>query len=137
MSQKRRGDTPRSKRTRLGTFDQWDSMKPGTKYNPLVLDYDENATQFIEDQIRMGTEEKNNMAKAQQYFKSEEGRWCSYKIAQTLGFDRANGIYDFGKEFEQAKALLNNEKDTASKEEQKKALMFLLANLFDEGYYEE
>ena len=29
MSQKRR--------TRVGTFDQWDPMKPGTKYNPIVL----------------------------------------------------------------------------------------------------
>ena len=115
-------------------------MKPGTKHNPIVLDYDEDATQFIEDLMRMGAQEKN-MAKAQQYFKSAvavaDGAVIRDALRQRLDLIRANGIYDFGKEFEQAKALLNNEKDTAPKEEQKKALMFLLANLFDEGYYED
>lgn len=103
--------------------DQWDPMKPGTKWNPIVLDYDEDATQFIEDRIRMGAEEKN-MAKAQQYWKSAvkmaDGAVIRDDLRQRLDLIRANGIYDFGKEFEQAKALLNNEKDTAPKEEQKK-----------------
>jgi len=115
-------------------------MEPGTKWNPIVLDYDEDATQFIEDRIKKGIE-ANSMAEAQQYFKTAvkiaDGAVIRDDLRQRLDLIRANSIYEFGSKFEQAKTLLNNEKNSASKQDLEKALMFLLTNLFDEGYYED
>ena len=115
-------------------------MEPGTKDNPIVLDYDEDATQFIEDRIKKGVEAKS-MTKAQQYFKTAvkiaDGAVIRDELWKRLDLIRADPIYEFGSEIDEAKTLLNNEKNSASKQDLEKALMFLLTNLFDEGYYED